>query len=85
MIHNVYHSQEYLPDEQAHQVRLLQTRPTIKHVPRLKTHRSSSTPMQAGENELLVRVKAVGINRAECLHRAGKYKIGKPSEAFIGL
>lgn len=32
-----------------------------------------------------MKVKAVGMNRAECLHRAGKYKIGKPSEAFIGL
>lgn len=85
MIHNVYHSQKYLPDEQTHQVRLLQARPPLKHVPRSKTRRSTFTPMQAGENELLVKVKAVGINRAECLHRAGKYKIGKPSEAYIGL
>lgn len=35
--------------------------------------------VEAKENEVLMRVKAVGINRAECLHRAGKYKIGKPS------
>jgi NADPH:quinone reductase-like Zn-dependent oxidoreductase len=32
-----------------------------------------------------MKVKAIGINRAECLHRQGKYKIGKPAEAFLGL
>lgn len=41
--------------------------------------------VEAQEKEVMMKVKAVGINRAECLHRAGKYKIGKPNEAFIGL
>lgn len=28
--------------------------------------------------EVLFKVKALGINRAECLHRQGKYKINRP-------
>lgn len=48
-------------------------------------YKYSSIHIKAQENEVLMRVKAVGVNRAECLHRAGKYKIGKPSEAHIGL
>lgn len=29
------------------------------------------------DNHLLMKVKAIGINRAETLHRMGKYPIGK--------
>lgn len=32
-----------------------------------------------------MKVRAVGINRAECLHREGKYKVTRPEEAFLGL
>lgn len=37
------------------------------------------------QGELLLKVKALGINRAECLHRQGKYKINRPVEGFLGL
>ena len=30
-------------------------------------------------------MKALGINRAECLHREGKYKINRPVEGYLGL
>lgn len=29
--------------------------------------------------DVLLKVKALGINRAECLHRQGKYKINRPA------
>jgi NADPH:quinone reductase-like Zn-dependent oxidoreductase len=35
--------------------------------------------------EVLFKVKALGINRAECLHRQGKYKINRPIEGYLGL
>ena len=41
--------------------------------------------LQIEEGDVLMKVKAVGMNRAETLHRQGKYKITKPKEAFIGL
>ena len=37
------------------------------------------------ENYELMKVKAVGINRAECLHRVGRYPIKNEAERFIGL
>lgn len=38
-----------------------------------------------GEGEVLLKVRALGINRAETLHRQGKYKINRPAESFLGL
>ena len=32
-----------------------------------------------------MKVKALGINRAETLHRKGAYKINRPAESFLGL
>ena len=37
------------------------------------------------ENYELMRIKAVGINRAECMHRVGKYPIKNEVEKYIGL
>jgi NADPH:quinone reductase len=37
------------------------------------------------EGDVLIKVKALGINRAETLHRQGKYKINRPAEGFLGL
>jgi NADPH:quinone reductase-like Zn-dependent oxidoreductase len=41
--------------------------------------------LECQEGERLLKVRAVGINRAECLHRAGKYIITRPVEGFLGL
>jgi NADPH2:quinone reductase len=35
--------------------------------------------------EQLMKIKAIGMNRAECMHRQGKYKINNPVESFLGL
>lgn len=32
-----------------------------------------------------MKIKAIGMNRAECMHRQGKYKINNPVESFLGL
>ena len=32
-----------------------------------------------------MKVKAIGINRAETLHRMGKYPINKEVEKYLGL
>lgn len=37
------------------------------------------------ENHLLMKVKAIGINRAETLHRMGKYPIKREEEKYLGL
>jgi hypothetical protein len=37
------------------------------------------------EGEVLIKIKALGINRAETLHRKGAYKINRPVESFLGL
>ena len=41
--------------------------------------------LKVPEGHLLLKVKALGMNRAECLHRQGKYKINRPEEGFLGL
>jgi NADPH:quinone reductase-like Zn-dependent oxidoreductase len=41
--------------------------------------------IEVAPGELLLKIKALGINRAECLHRQGKYKINRPIEGLLGL
>lgn len=41
--------------------------------------------IEVSPGQLLLKVKTLGINRAQCLHRQGKYKINRPVEGFLGL
>ena len=45
----------------------------------------SEREITIGDESELIRVKAVGINRAECMHRMGKYPIKNEVEKYIGL
>lgn len=41
--------------------------------------------LEVAPGEVLMKIKALGINRAETLQRQGKIKINRPVEGFIGL